>query len=71
MQGLSMKTRLVDGESRVLQLVADFYKIVESQEMPTLYETDSKKCIEYLVHAVRPVVLRIIEKKEMAPLSNS
>ena len=66
MQGLVMTTRLADGESRVMQLVADFYKILESQEMPTLYDNEPKKCIKYLVQAVRPVALRQIVEKEMA-----
>ena len=70
MQSLHMRKKLADDESRVLQLVADFYKILEVQEMPTYYESESKKCIKYLIQAVRPVALRQIVEKELAKEGN-
>ncbi len=53
MSYLSMKTTIPDGESRVMQLVADFYVKLEEANLPTLYESESRKCVRNLVNAIR------------------
>jgi hypothetical protein len=42
MSYLSMKTNIPDAESRVMQLVADFYVKLEEANLPTLYESEPK-----------------------------
>jgi hypothetical protein len=54
MSYLSMKTKIPDGESRVMQLMADFYVKLEEANMPTFYESEPRKCVRYLVNAIRP-----------------
>ena len=67
---LSMKTKIPDGESRVMQLVADFYVKMEEADLPTLYDSEPRKCVQYLVQAIRPPQLKALVERELNYESN-
>ncbi len=70
MSYLSMKTQIPDGESRVMQLVADFYVKLEEANLPTLYESEPRKYVRYLVNAIRPPALKASVERELEYESN-
>jgi hypothetical protein len=59
-----------EGESRVMQLVADFYVKLEEANLPTLYESEPRKCVRYLVNAIRPPALKALVERELEYESN-
>ncbi len=64
MSYLNMKTKIPDGESRVMQLVADFYVKLKEANLPTLYESEPRKCVQYLVNVIRPQALKALVERE-------
>ncbi len=58
-----MKSKIPDGESRVMQLVADFYVKLEEANLPALFESEPRKCVRYLVNAIRPPALKALERE--------
>jgi hypothetical protein len=65
-----MKTKIPDGESRVMQLVADFYVKLEETNLPTLYESEPRKCARYLVNAIIPPASKALVERELEYESN-
>ncbi|KAE9346239.1 hypothetical protein PF008_g8382 [Phytophthora fragariae] len=64
-KSLCMDTSLLDAESRLSRLMADFYEIVDRLNMENVVQDEPKKVVGYLVDALRPPAFKAAVKDQL------
>ncbi|KAE8888739.1 hypothetical protein PF010_g8472 [Phytophthora fragariae] len=64
-KSLCMDTSLLDAESRLSRLMADFYEIVDRLNMEDVVQDEPKKVVGYLVDALRPPAFKAAVKDQL------
>ncbi|OWZ02823.1 hypothetical protein PHMEG_00025551 [Phytophthora megakarya] len=62
---LCMDTSLLDAESRLSRLMAEFYEIVDRLNMEDVIQVEPKKVVGYLVDALRPPAFKSAVKNQL------
>ncbi|OWZ02136.1 LOW QUALITY PROTEIN: hypothetical protein PHMEG_00026351, partial [Phytophthora megakarya] len=62
---LYMDTSLLDAESRLSRLMAEFYEIVDRLNMEDVIQVEPKKVVGYLVDALRPPAFKSAVKDQL------
>ncbi len=65
MSYLNMKTKIPNGESRVMKLVANYYVKLEKANLSALYESEPRKCVRCLVNTIRPPALKALVERHL------